>query len=83
MSGVCLTKKRPILALGWWPNEYSPRLRARRTLDRGMSPTPEAFTGDRMNEKPRIYPETSVVSYLVSGPSADIRVKANQLTTTE
>lgn len=36
-----------------------------------------------MAEKPRIYLETSIVSYLVSRPSADIRVKANQLTTTE
>lgn len=36
-----------------------------------------------MNEKPRIYLETSIVSYLVSRPSTNIRVNANQLTTTE
>ncbi|MBT7860006.1 MAG: type II toxin-antitoxin system VapC family toxin [Gemmatimonadetes bacterium] len=36
-----------------------------------------------VNEKPRIYLETSIVSYLVSRPSNDIRVNANQLTTME
>ena len=33
--------------------------------------------------KPRIYVETSVVSYLVSGPSTDVRVAANQVITIE
>lgn len=33
--------------------------------------------------KPRIYVETSVVSYLVSRPSTDVRVAANQVITIE
>ena len=31
--------------------------------------------------KPRIYIETSIISYLVSRPSGDVRVAANQVTT--
>ena len=33
--------------------------------------------------KPRIYIETSIVSYLVSRPSYDLRVAANQVITLE
>ena len=33
--------------------------------------------------KPRIYIETSILSYLVSRPSGDVRVAANQVITTE